>query len=763
MGAKFEYDESGNTFTYFLFSFFALILFPLTYYLWPKDEEKEKQADVEELSIFEPCRQKIERLTASAPMDRAKKRLVKLLIIFLWIILIFLAYKMSQLERDHVEYNPYEILGLSPGATEKEIKREFRKLSRIHHPDQGGDHEMFMKITKAADALTDPIARKNWEEYGNPDGPGAMMFGIAFPAWIVSEQYSKFVLLAYVLAIMVILPLVVGIWWYRSIRYTGDKILLDTTQLYFYFFHKTPNMIMKRVITILAASFEFSKFHNQEVEVRPSDDFEVPQLMKEMGNLGEKAREGVLSSPYSIKARTLMHAALSRTPLNPATLGRDRDFILQKCPLLIREMIQCCVSSIVALRHAGRGNQAPRLNTVESCMKLSQLLVQGIWEGKNPLLQLPYIEEDLLRHFCSRKRNIRSVEQFLEMKEVDRRNLLRTLTDMQYHDVLTVAGNYPYVDMNVEVEVMDDEDKTITAGAIVTVRVELKRQPMQKALNLGLSNGAVVSLDGGNGTGIVDEEPEEEEDESPKKKAPVWKSNKGKQNKKSKKKPQQQTRLIKRKPIPETVGKAAAETEAPVQNGTVARPNRKGGAEDDSEAESGEKSEVESDVESEEEEQTREEEDDDADVSEDEDWEQFQQESQKERVSSLETKTKTSHAVYCPYFPGKKQEAWWCYIADLKRQSLISAPYTVTSLETEEDFELKFPAPDKPGIYTYAVCLKSDSYVGFDQQKTVRLDVKEAKPIESHPQWEQLEDETQGDEENSDVSDFTTDDEDSND
>ena len=35
--------------------------------------------------------------------------------------------------------------------------------------------------------------------------------------------------------------------------------------------------------------------------------------------------------------------------------------------------------------------------------------------------------------------------------------------------------------------------------------------------------------------------------------------------------------------------------------------------------------------------------------------------------------------------------------------------------------------------------------------------------IESHPQWDQLEEETQGDEENSDVSDFTTDDEDSND
>ena len=41
-GAKFEYDESGNTFFYFLFSFFALILLPVTYYLWPKDEPTQR-------------------------------------------------------------------------------------------------------------------------------------------------------------------------------------------------------------------------------------------------------------------------------------------------------------------------------------------------------------------------------------------------------------------------------------------------------------------------------------------------------------------------------------------------------------------------------------------------------------------------------------------------------------------------------------------------------------------------------------------------
>lgn len=85
---------------------------------------------------------------------------------------------------------------------------------------------MFFLLTKIAyQALTDDEARKNWEKYGNPDGPGAMSFGIALPSWIVEKENSVWVLGLYALVFMVALPTVVGMWWYKSIRYTGDQVI----------------------------------------------------------------------------------------------------------------------------------------------------------------------------------------------------------------------------------------------------------------------------------------------------------------------------------------------------------------------------------------------------------------------------------------------------------------------------------------------------------------------------------------------------------
>ncbi|KAL3052626.1 hypothetical protein OYC64_005208 [Pagothenia borchgrevinki] len=64
-------------------------------------------------------------------------------------------------------------------------------------------------------------------------------------------------------------------------------------------------------------------------------------------------------------------------------------------------------------------------------------------------------------------------------------------------------------------------------------------------------------------------------------------------------------------------------------------------------------------------------------------------------------------------------------------------PYHVCTLKDTEEVELKFPAPSKTGNYQYSVILRSDSYLGLDQIKPLKLEVHEAKAmLDNHPQWD---------------------------
>lgn len=225
------------------------------------------------------CTKKKTLLNSSDSWRSTKHFLIKLLIISGWLLLALLAYKVSQFDYEMANFDPYEILGVPLGTSQSDIKKAYRKLSVILHPDkETGNEKAFMKLTKAYQALTDDEARRNWEKYGNPDGPGAMSFGIALPSWIVEKENSVWVLGLYALVFMVALPVVVGTWWYRSIKFSGDQVLLDTTQMYYFYIHKTPQMVLKRVIMILAASLEFDKRHNSEIVERQFDNEEVPHV-----------------------------------------------------------------------------------------------------------------------------------------------------------------------------------------------------------------------------------------------------------------------------------------------------------------------------------------------------------------------------------------------------------------------------------------------------------------------------------------------------
>lgn len=60
----------------------------------------------------------------------------------------------------------YEVLGVSQGATNSEIRAAFREVVLVKHPDQGGDEEEFQGIQSAYEVLSDPRKRRIYDRFG---------------------------------------------------------------------------------------------------------------------------------------------------------------------------------------------------------------------------------------------------------------------------------------------------------------------------------------------------------------------------------------------------------------------------------------------------------------------------------------------------------------------------------------------------------------------------------------------------------------------
>ena len=72
---------------------------------------------------------------------------------------------MAQEKRDY-----YEVLGVSKGASEDEIKRAYKKLARKYHPDMNpGDkeaEEKFKEVNEANEVLSNPEKKAKYDQFG---------------------------------------------------------------------------------------------------------------------------------------------------------------------------------------------------------------------------------------------------------------------------------------------------------------------------------------------------------------------------------------------------------------------------------------------------------------------------------------------------------------------------------------------------------------------------------------------------------------------
>uniref|UniRef100_A0A6M2F3L6 J domain-containing protein n=1 Tax=Populus davidiana TaxID=266767 RepID=A0A6M2F3L6_9ROSI len=411
-----------------------------------------------------------------------------LTLILLWVVMIFLVFYIKNMSCEIQVFDPFVILGLEPGASDSEIKKNYRRLSIQYHPDKNPDPEAnkyFVEfITKAYQALTDPISRENYEKYGHPDGRQGFKMGIALPQFLLDiDGASGGILLLWIVGVCILLPLVIAvIYLSRSAKYTGNYVMHQTLSAYYYFMK--PSLASSKVMEVFIKAAEFMESPIRRTDNEPLQKLFISvrsELNLDLKNIKQEQAKFWKQHPALVKTELLIQAQLTResADLPPALLGDFRR-VLELAPRVLEELMKMAV---IPRTSQGHGWLRPATGVVE----LSQCIIQavplsarkatgGSTEGIAPFLQLPHFTESVVKKIARKK--VRTFEDFHDMTLQERAEVLQQVagfSSAEVQDVEMVLEMMPSVTVEVRCETEGEEG--IQEGDIVTLHawITLKR------------------------------------------------------------------------------------------------------------------------------------------------------------------------------------------------------------------------------------------------------------------------------------------------
>ncbi|KAF8117923.1 hypothetical protein N665_0008s0261 [Sinapis alba] len=411
-----------------------------------------------------------------------------LTLVLLWVVMIFLIYYTKNMSRETQVFDPFSILGLELGVSDSEIKKAYRRLSIQYHPDKNPDPEankyFVESISKAYQALTDPVSRENFEKYGHPDGRQGFQMGIALPKFLLDiDGASGGILLLWIVGVCILLPLVIAvIYLSRSSKYTGNYVMHQTLSAYYYLMK--PSLAPSKVMDVFNKAAEY-----MEIPVRRTDDEPLQKLFMSVRselnldpkNMKQEQAKFWKQHPAIVKTELLIQAQLTRESgvLSPALQGDFRR-VLELAPRLLEELLKMAV---LPRTSQGHGWLRPAVGVVE----LSQCIVQAVplsarkssgvsSEGNSPFLQLPHFSDAVVKKIARKK--VKSFQELQEMSLEDRSELLTQVAGLSAtdaEDIEKVLEMMPSLTVDITCETEGEEG--IQEGDIVTLQawVTLKR------------------------------------------------------------------------------------------------------------------------------------------------------------------------------------------------------------------------------------------------------------------------------------------------
>eukprot|EP01066_Platyproteum_vivax_P011351 Platyproteum_vivax@DN5153_c0_g1_i2.p1 len=463
-----DYDDSA--FLYFAMTVLVCLLVPLLWNLLhtifskrpdhipSKTKEGSKLKTVESQLYKSKLKEHQQWVARESPRFGAVF-FAKLIMAFVMIFFAYLCVVNMADTSDMKGFDPFVILGVPQGASPLDIKKAYRVQSLKHHPDKNPNDPLaaskFNLIHKAYEVLTNEQARKNFERYGNPDGPSAMKVGMGLPRILVEEDNQLAFLIIFFLIILVIVPSIC-IWLYqRQRKYAPNGVQLETLSILA--MSITEQTRIRQAVELLAASAE-----SRELQLRPTDDVDMRKIIDNVEDVSVKKMKYnkmaiIVRNVYLITA----HLQRLHEDITPP-LMRDLQMLLKDSIKITNSMVE-----IALLRNW--------VNTAYSMVEFRRCLIQAIASKSHELLQIPHVSEGFIRNNMKLKSPL-SLMQFLS-NETAVKKLVEDLTPEQAADVEAFVEGMPRVEITARIGVEDETD--IVVGDVATVTVKFVRQHLK--------------------------------------------------------------------------------------------------------------------------------------------------------------------------------------------------------------------------------------------------------------------------------------------
>eukprot|EP00826_Nyctotherus_ovalis_P043551 TRINITY_DN4599_c0_g1_i9.p1 TRINITY_DN4599_c0_g1~~TRINITY_DN4599_c0_g1_i9.p1 ORF type:complete len:551 (-),score=207.49 TRINITY_DN4599_c0_g1_i9:60-1691(-) len=357
--------------------------------------------------------------------------------------LVYLATRMNSYlgeVKKNKNFDPYDVLGVSTDASEREIKQAYRKLTVVMHPDKNQDDpaaaEKFMKLNNAYRSLTDPEARENFLKYGNPDGPTHFSIGIPLPSFMSKGENGVMTLIILFVMVLVVIP-GFGYCLYLSLYRSNKYEILSSNEKEFEAAIKSNNKLKEKdVPEIVAAAREFT------IYMKPNLEPECENIGKE---LGVKTKDS-----FCYKPLVLLQAFVRKIPIHNAQMLQDQNFVVKTSARVLSYLADLASKSPV----------------IVEVLKFSQKFYQQLKVNDSPLMQLPHMTKEAISKLDASRTTFRD---FISRSPQDR-NLTSLFNESQAKDIEAAIAALPKLALEVTCGVEGSEG--VYEGDILTLKIK---------------------------------------------------------------------------------------------------------------------------------------------------------------------------------------------------------------------------------------------------------------------------------------------------